>query len=77
MDEEIKKLLEENLEISKESLKILKGIQRKNRIAFLFKTIYWILLIFALYYGYQSLQPYFQSIQQSLDSLKNFPQLKF
>jgi hypothetical protein len=77
MDEEIKKLLEENLEVSKESLKILKGIQRKNRIAFLFKTIYWILLIFALYYGYQSLQPYFQSIQQSIDSLKNFPQLKF
>jgi hypothetical protein len=77
MDEEIKKLLEENLKVSKESLSILKGIQRKERLAFIFKIIYWLLIITAFYYGYQFLQPYFQSLKQSLELLKIIQQLKF
>lgn len=61
MDEEIKKLLEENLEISRQSLKILKGIRRANRIAAAFKILYWLVIIGALAGAYYFLQPYIQN----------------
>lgn len=71
MDEEIKKLLEENLKISTETLKILRSIQRKNRLSLIFRFIYWFFIILLLYYSFQFLQPYFQSLKQSLDLFKN------
>ena len=71
--EEIKKLLSENLEISRESLKILKGIRRANCIATAFKILYWLIIIGALAGAYYFLEPYvktalsaFQEIQQVL-----------
>jgi hypothetical protein len=61
MDEETNKLLKENLEISRESLKILKGIRRANRWATAFKVIYW-LVIFGILAGvYYFLEPYINS----------------
>ena len=58
MDEELKKLLEENIEISRESLKILKGIRRHNRISSAFKVFYWLIIIGALAGAYYFLEPY-------------------
>ncbi len=43
-DDEVKKLLRENVEISKESLKILKGFRRNNRISAFFRIIYWLII---------------------------------
>jgi predicted nucleic acid-binding Zn ribbon protein len=77
MDEEIKNLLKENLEVSKKSLEILKKINRERKIKFFFKIIYWLIIILLIYYGYQSLQPYFASLKQSLEFLKNLQKLKF
>ncbi len=58
MDEELKNLLSENLAISKESLKILKGIRRGNRLAIAFKFFYWLVIIGAVVGAYYFLQPY-------------------
>jgi hypothetical protein len=77
MDEEIKNLLKENLEVSKKSLEILKKIDRGRKISFFFKIIYWAIIVLLVYYGYQSLQPYFASLKQSLEFLKNLQQLRF
>ena len=66
-DEELKKLLSENLEISKESLKILKGIRRANRLSTAFKVFYWLIIIGSMVGAYYYLQPY---IQQALTIVK-------
>jgi polyferredoxin len=71
MDEEIKNLLKENLEVSKKSLEILKKIDRDRKIRFFFKIIYWLFIILIIYYTYQFLQPYFAPLKQTLEFLKN------
>ena len=67
MEEELKKLLSENLEISRESLKILKGVRRANRLAVAFKIFYWLIIIGSAIGAYYILQPY---LQQALDIAK-------
>jgi hypothetical protein len=62
MEEETKKILEENLEISKESLKILKGMRRASRLAAAFKILYWLVIIGALAGAYYFLKPYVKSV---------------
>jgi hypothetical protein len=76
MDEEIKNLLKENLEVSKKSLEILRKIDRDRKISFFFKIIYWLAIILIIYYSYQFLQPYFASLKQSLEFLKNLQNFK-
>lgn len=67
MSEELEKILKENLEISRESLKILKGIRRGNRIAAAFKIFYWLIIIGSVVGAYYYLQPY---LQQALNIAK-------
>jgi hypothetical protein len=76
MDEEIKNLLKENLEVSKKSLEILRKIDRDRKISFFFKIIYWLVIILIIYYSYQLLQPYFAFLKQSLEFLKNLQNFK-
>jgi hypothetical protein len=76
MDEEIKNLLKENLEVSKKSLEILRKIDRDRKISFFFKIIYWLVIILIIYYSYQLLQPYFTFLKQSLEFLKNLQNFK-
>jgi len=73
MEEEAKKLLEQNIEISRESLKILKGIRRSGRISAAFKILYWLVVLGVLAGTYYFIEPYiksaisvFQGIQQTL-----------
>jgi len=61
MDEELKRILDENLAISKESLKILKGIRRGNRLAIAFKFFYWLVIIGSAVGAYYFLEPYVKS----------------
>ena len=58
MPEELEKLLSENLEISRESLKILKGIRRANRLVSAFKIFYWLVIIGSAIGAYYFLEPY-------------------
>lgn len=73
MDEEIKNLLKENLEISKESLKILKEFKREKQIAFIFKVIYWMIILILLVNLYNFLKPYidkFQNLWQVIEKIQ-------
>ena len=58
MLEELEKLSKENIEISRESLKILKGIRRANRLASVFKIFYWLVIIGSVVGAYYFLEPY-------------------
>ncbi len=73
MDEEVKKLLEENIAISRESLKILKGIRRSNRLALAFKAFYWLIVLGVLAGSFYYLQPYIKQtiaiVQQARDAV--------
>ncbi len=74
MDEEIKRLLEENLEISKESLKILKEFKREKQIAFIFRIIYWLIILILLVNIYNFLKPYidkFQNLWQIIEKIQS------
>jgi hypothetical protein len=61
MEEETKRILEENLEISRQSLKILKGIRRANRLNMAFKILYWLVILGAAAGAYYFLEPYVKS----------------
>ena len=61
MEIEEKKILEENLEISRESLKILKGIRRGNRLNMAFRILYWLIILGAVAGVYYFVEPYIRS----------------
>ncbi len=72
MPEELEELLKENIEISRESLKILKGIRRANRIASAFKIFYWLVIIGSAVSAYYFLEPY---IKQGLTIVSQFQEV--
>ena len=71
MDEELKKILKENIEISRESLKILKGIRRSSRMAAVFKTFYWLVILASIAGSYYYFQPYIKVIMTSFDQISD------
>ncbi len=83
MEEDLKKILEENLEISRQSLKILRGIRRSNRINAVFKVFYWLVIIGSMVGAYYYLQPYikiavtyFQILPDALKNLQDVLKIK-
>ncbi len=56
-DEELKVLLRENIEVSKESLKILKKMNRARIFGGVFKFLKWGFIIGVSVWGYLQLQP--------------------
>lgn len=58
MDEEIKSLLEKNLEISEQTLSLLKKIRREVVWARILHVIKWIIIIGLLIFGFVKIQPY-------------------
>lgn len=71
MNDEIKKLLEDNLKLTKESLIILKRLQRDNRISLFFKFISLFIIIILVYYSYNLLIPYFNYLKQLIEFFKD------
>ena len=64
MDEEIKNLLERNVEISEKTLTILKKIRRETIWGRIFHVIKWIVIIAISIFVYIKIQPYLaQSIK--------------
>ncbi len=53
MDPELKRLLEENLTLTKENHKILRTMRRSARFGLAFKIILWAVLLLAPLYFYQ------------------------
>jgi hypothetical protein len=70
METEEKKILEENLEISRESLKILKGIRRGNRLAMVFKILYWLVILGIVAGAYYFLEPYIKSAINTIQGVQ-------
>lgn len=74
MEEDVKKLLEENLEISRQSLKILKGIRRTNRLSLAFKILYWLVILGIIAGAYYFLEPYIKSAVNTIQGVQQiFP----
>jgi len=72
-DEELKHLLQKNLETSQESLKILKKINRGRIVGNLFSFLKWLIIIGAAFGAYYYLQPY---INQLLDLVKQVQEIQ-
>lgn len=66
-DEELKTLLRENIEVSKESLKILKKINRGRIFGNVFKTLKWMLIIGISFGAYYYIEPF---VSKYLDLMK-------
>jgi hypothetical protein len=58
MDEETRQLLQKNLEVSQESLKILKKINRARIAGNIFSFLKWMVIIGASVGAYYYIQPY-------------------
>jgi len=58
MDEELKSLLEKNLEVSQKSLEILKKIRRETMWSRAFSVIKWVIIIGFIIFGFMQIQPY-------------------
>lgn len=66
-DEELKVLLRENIEVSKESLKILKKINRGRIFGNIFTTLKWMLIIGISFGAYYYIEPF---LSKYLDLMK-------
>lgn len=63
MDPYEKKLLEENLELSKENNKILKKLYGAMRVSRAFKVLYWVVIIGSMLGAYYYFQPLIDSFK--------------
>lgn len=68
-DEELKVLLRENIEVSKESLKILRKINRGRIFGSIFSALKWMLIIGISFGTYYYIEPF---ISKYLDLMKGF-----
>lgn len=81
MEEEIKSLLEKNLEVSERSLQVLKKLERALRWERIFSAVKWALVIGFIIFGFIQLQPYilywaevFSNIAKGIDKINSiFP----
>lgn len=84
MDNELKKLLEENLELSKENNHLLKTIRGSQKRAAMMRTLYWVLIIGMTLGAYYYIQPYVEQMisvysgaQENIKSFQDyFPESK-
>ena len=68
-DEELKVLLRENIEVSKESLKILKKINRGRIWGNVFSVLKWTLIIGLSFGAYYYIEPFFSQYLNTLKGL--------
>jgi hypothetical protein len=66
-DFQIKKLLEENLELAKENNGMLKRLRNAQRWATLYRIFYIVFMIGIVYGGYYLVQPYIKSLINTYD----------
>lgn len=62
MDPEVKKMIEENLTLTRENNTILKGIRSAQKRAMIYRVIYWVLILGATFGAYYFVQPYLDSL---------------
>lgn len=76
MDEQEKKLLEQTYELVKENNQILHRMRRDQKRAFMFRVIYWVIILSFAYGAYFYIEPYVQKFitlySSSNQSLQKF-----
>ena len=68
--DELKKLLRQNLEISRESFKILKKLHRARKFALAFKILYWTAIILMVLGAYYYVQPFVDTFAKTFGEMK-------
>ena len=69
MDPDVKKLLQENLKLSRENHEILKRLQRHERVRRFTKIIYWVIIIVIILGGYfYIVEPLVNQLNQAYSS---------
>jgi len=68
-EEDLKVLLRENIELSKESLKILKKINRGRIFSNIFTTLKWVVIIGVSFGAYYYIEPFLSGYVGTLKSL--------
>ena len=71
MENEIKKLLEENLELAKQNHQYLKKIDRRQRMSTYWKVFLFIVTVGSALGLYYFLDPYIQSLSDSYGQVKS------
>ncbi len=69
MDPETKRLLEENLALTKETNHLMKKIVSAQRWGRVFHVLYWVLIIGASVGAYYFIQPYLQLVLGNYDAI--------
>lgn len=69
--DELKKLLKQNLEISRESNRILKRLYRAKKIAWGIKVLYWAVIIMAVLGAYYYIQPFVGVFSDTLTKIQS------
>ena len=70
MTPEEKILLERAVSLGEENNKILRGIRRTNRFGFVWKIVYWGIIIGISYGAYVYVQPYVDMLMKEYNSIK-------
>jgi Sec-independent protein secretion pathway component TatC len=68
MDSEIKDLLERNLAVNTENNRILRGLRRANRLAFVWRIIYLAIFLGGAALAFQYLKPYYENAMSTYNS---------
>lgn len=68
-DEELKQLLRENLEVSRDSFKILKKMNRARLLGSFFTFMKWVIIVGLSYGAYYYIEPYLQTTMSALNSV--------
>ncbi|MDO8572937.1 MAG: hypothetical protein Q7S11_04205 [bacterium] len=64
MDSDLKKLAEENLEISRENNKILRSMRSASRWGSVFRIFYWVIIVGSMLGAYYYFQPFIQVLEK-------------
>lgn len=71
MDHEIKELLEKNLALNEENNRLLRGIRRANRLAFVWRVIYIGVFLGGAAVAFNFLKPYYENGIGTYNSMVN------
>ncbi|MEK7575084.1 MAG: hypothetical protein AAB511_02540 [Patescibacteria group bacterium] len=74
MNPEERRLLERAVTLSEENNNILRGIRRANRLGFIWKIVYWIVILAVSYGAYVYIQPYVDQVMKVYQGTVNTSQ---
>lgn len=78
-DEDIKKLLEANLELSKENNRMIRALHRNYKITRVFRLVYISLILISIFGLYYYLEPYVEEVSRlyggSANTLKDLQEV--